>query len=31
MTLRDRIGGYTEQAFKMYGRQLQVITIQFEN
>ena len=31
LALRDSIGGYTEQAFKMYGGQLQEITIQFEN
>lgn len=31
LVLRDSIGGYTEQAFKMYGGQLQEITIQFEN
>lgn len=29
--MRDSIGCYTEQAFKMYGGQLQEITIQFEN
>lgn len=31
LALRDSIGGYTEQAFKMYGGQLQEISIQFEN
>ena len=29
--LRHSIGGHTEQAFKMYGGQLQEITIQFDN
>ena len=31
LAFRDSIGDYTEQAFKMYGGQLQEITIQFEN